>query len=265
MFRLISGYSIAKHLGRKLFFSLNGGGDQARVRVILARITATFPRTFQAYTLFSPCIESTVVPFVYDSVGRRTCCVFADPMRYSSYNSKFLVLDTEYGQNVRYFEENLSEIREMFTFGDEAKERGDNIVNCMKMTDFLLFNASSDFNKTLEAALQIGSEHRINRYLLFGDDKVFMNDLAGNLMKYDNGGDEVIAQISDYDEFDEFYVASRACAAFIITAPTSTFGWWLAFFTSNQEAVYYINDTRPLMSKKATDETFLRSWKAFPP
>ncbi|ETN73682.1 hypothetical protein NECAME_00770 [Necator americanus] len=202
----------------------------------------------------------------------------------------------------------------MFTFGDEAKERGDNIVNCMKIeekkdpelsavlknesrrkireiyygnsknvsgaicihirrTDFLLFNASSDFNKTLEAALQIGSEHidkfirgynkfegilqRINRYLLFGDDKVFMNDLAGNLMKYDSGGGEVIAQISDYDEFDEFYVASRACAAFIITAPTSTFGWWLAFFTSNQEAVYYINDTRPLMSKKATDETFL--------
>ncbi|KHJ79451.1 hypothetical protein OESDEN_20902, partial [Oesophagostomum dentatum] len=57
------------------------------------------------------------------------------------------------------------------------------------------------------------------------------------------------AIVSHFNEFEDFFISSRLCRAFLMSAPTSTFGWWLAFFTRNQDAVYYLNDSRPLMRK----------------
>ncbi|EYB85041.1 hypothetical protein Y032_0305g1940 [Ancylostoma ceylanicum] len=52
MFRVVSGYYIARRLGRKLFFSLRGNNsDEAAVRRTLARIARAFPRTSLTYTV----------------------------------------------------------------------------------------------------------------------------------------------------------------------------------------------------------------------
>ncbi|KHJ95464.1 hypothetical protein OESDEN_04588 [Oesophagostomum dentatum] len=162
MFRLISGYSIAKRLGRKLFFVLRGYGDESRT-----------------------CIESKVVPFAYDSNGRSFCCAYEDPLR--------------------------------------ASEG----VMCahIRRTDFIVFHAATRFSETLDAVIQIAREYT--------------------------------AIVSHFDEFEDFFISSRLCRAFLMSAPTSTFGWWLAFFTRNTDAVYYLNDSRPLMRKMPTKELFL--------
>ncbi|KAK6026413.1 hypothetical protein OSTOST_07642, partial [Ostertagia ostertagi] len=55
----------------------------------------------------------------------------------------------------------------------------------------------------------------------------------------------------------DLYVASRACGAMLITAPTSTFGWWLAFFTPNQNSVFYSNDKRRMADKVPQKSLFL--------
>ncbi|VDO26351.1 unnamed protein product [Haemonchus placei] len=55
----------------------------------------------------------------------------------------------------------------------------------------------------------------------------------------------------------DFYVASQACGAMLITAPTSTFGWWLAFFTPKQNAVFYSNDRRRMADKVPQKDLFL--------
>ncbi|EPB78982.1 hypothetical protein ANCCEY_01937 [Ancylostoma ceylanicum] len=186
-------------------------------------------------------VESTLVPFGYDSTGKRDCCTFTDPLIYSGHPAKFLVLDMEYGQNVRYFEDHLHKLREMFTFNNKLKDRGEKILNRLKIaifrnnvtamcvhirrTDFILFGAESSFQETLDAVLQIATSHE--------------------------------AYASHFNEFEDFFVSSRACAAFLMSAPTSTFGWWLAFFAPNQEAVYYINNGRALMQKKPNRDIFL--------
>ncbi|XGW20520.1 hypothetical protein V3C99_003928 [Haemonchus contortus] len=61
----------------------------------------------------------------------------------------------------------------------------------------------------------------------------------------------------------DFYVASRACGAMLITAPTSTFGWWLAFFTPNQNAVFYSNDRRRMADKVPQKDLFLSTWRPY--
>ncbi|VDL77958.1 unnamed protein product [Nippostrongylus brasiliensis] len=55
---------------------------------------------------------------------------------------------------------------------------------------------------------------------------------------------DAVAKISDNTEFEDFYVASEICSAFLMSSALSTFGWWLAFFTRNQSTVYYANDKR---------------------
>ncbi|EYB85044.1 hypothetical protein Y032_0305g1942 [Ancylostoma ceylanicum] len=219
---------------------------------------------------FQSTVESTLVPFGYDSTGKRDCCTFTDPLIYSGHPAKFLVLDMEYGQNVRYFEDHLHKLREMFTFNNKLKDRGEKILNRLKInnvtamcvhirrTDFILFGAESSFQETLDAVLQIATSHRLEQYIVFGDDQVFIKNLAGNITQYNNGS-HVEAYASHFNEFEDFFVSSRACAAFLMSAPTSTFGWWLAFFAPNQEAVYYINNGRALMQKKPNRDIFL-SW-----
>ncbi|VDO68780.1 unnamed protein product [Heligmosomoides polygyrus] len=56
----------------------------------------------------------------------------------------------------------------------------------------------------------------------------------------------------------DLYISSRMCQSFLITAVTSTFGWWLAFFAPNQEAVYYMPDHRIHGDKVPSKELFLR-------
>ncbi|KAE9412212.1 hypothetical protein Angca_001784, partial [Angiostrongylus cantonensis] len=55
----------------------------------------------------------------------------------------------------------------------------------------------------------------------------------------------------------DFYLASRVCGAFLITAPTTTFGWWLAFFIPDQDAVFYSNDNRSMGDKVISKDLFL--------
>ncbi|RCN29906.1 hypothetical protein ANCCAN_24331 [Ancylostoma caninum] len=43
----------------------------------------------------------------------------------------------------------------------------------------------------------------------------------------------------------------------LITAPTSTFGWWLAFFSPNQNAVFYNNDLKSMDDKSPNKDLFL--------
>ncbi|KAK5984330.1 hypothetical protein GCK32_004600 [Trichostrongylus colubriformis] len=94
----------------------------------------------------------------------------------------------------------------------------------------------------------------LSDYLIFGDDADFMRRMVEELTKSSTGQKGLFS--TNPEEID-FYLASRACGAMLITAPTSTFGWWLAFFTPNQNAVFYSNDKRPMADKVPQKDLFL--------
>ncbi|CAJ0607874.1 unnamed protein product [Cylicocyclus nassatus] len=99
------------------------------------------------------------------------------------------------------------------------------------MGDFVIRRISTDMNITVEAANKIAKKMAV--------------------------------AISKYKDYLDLFLASQLCSSFLITAATSTFGWWLAFFVQNQNAVYYLNDTRRHADKVPSKELFLKSWQLY--
>ncbi|EYB91964.1 hypothetical protein Y032_0200g1707 [Ancylostoma ceylanicum] len=69
--------------------------------------------------------------------------------------------------------------------------------------------------------------------------------------------------ISKFDEYMDLYVSSQLCRSFLISAVTSTFGWWLAFFAYGQNAIYYMPDERIQVDKVPDGELFLKTWQQY--
>ncbi|KAK6728568.1 hypothetical protein RB195_005919 [Necator americanus] len=278
MFRIASGYGIAKRLGRTLYFNTSAKYEQSgKVHKMLEHIQDIFPRSIEAFKLIKSEVIFETVPFADDEQGRETCCKYEDPLRYINNSAKFLELNTALVQNPLYFQDVMPDIREMFNFGECAIEAGMKKVRKMKMrnnyaicvhtrrTDFKRFGAASDLVLTLSATQRIAKENilqNLTEYVIFGDDQDFMGKLAKELRKNGSTNDEIV-HISRHSELEDFFISSQVCKAFLISAPVSTFGWWLAFFAPNQDSVYYMNDTNAhiLFRKRITKELFLRNWK----
>ncbi|KAK6728594.1 hypothetical protein RB195_005937 [Necator americanus] len=77
--------------------------------------------------------EIAKVPFAEDELNRQTCCTYEDPLNYAKHPAKYLILDTPHLQNPRYFEDVMSDIHEMFTFGEKAARIGMKQVKDMGM------------------------------------------------------------------------------------------------------------------------------------
>ncbi|XGW05981.1 hypothetical protein V3C99_016380 [Haemonchus contortus] len=130
----------------------------------------------------------------------------------------------------------------------------------IRRTDFIERNVATDVNLTVTAANTIAKQTNASQILLFGDDQIFMKDLANKIIKRGKWKKDA-AMISNYNEYVDLYLSSQLCRSFLISAPTSTFGWWLAFFISDQNAVYYTADERNQDGKIVTRELFMKSWQ----
>ncbi|ETN73681.1 hypothetical protein NECAME_00769 [Necator americanus] len=206
MFRIASGYGIAKRLGRTLYFNTSAKYEQSgKVHKMLEHIQNIFPRSIEAFKLIKSEVIFETVPFADDEQGRETCCKYEDPLRYINNSAKFLELNTALVQNPLYFQDVMPDIREMFNFGECAIEAGMKKVRKMKMrnnyaicvhtrrTDFKRFGAASDLVLTLSATQRIAKENilqNLTEYVIFGDDQDFMGKLAKELRKNGSTNDE---------------------------------------------------------------------------
>ncbi|EPB79298.1 hypothetical protein ANCCEY_01591 [Ancylostoma ceylanicum] len=105
----------------------------------------------------------------------------------------------------------------------------------VRRTDFHRFGLETEWNGT-----------GLGNYLIFGDDKAFMSSLATELERDTFTGAQPKAFISMFSEVTDFYLSSQLCSALLLSAASSTFGWWLGFFARNQNAVYYYKSGRPV-------------------
>ncbi|EYC14631.1 hypothetical protein Y032_0040g315 [Ancylostoma ceylanicum] len=293
LFRLASGYGVARKLGRRFYFEVH----RKKMFDMLDRITDAFPATAENIVIridpklnaknltfrnsrllveyISNDTAAVVLPFA-DNKGKATCWKYEDPSRYSGHPAKYLLLNTYCAQNARFFEDYLPEIREMLRFSEtltkktQEKLRSGKIcfakTTCLhtRQTDFLAHKRTTNLNETIDAALRISQRHGSEHYMIFGDDQKFMNGLARRLEIAD-GLTKKTVYVSSYNEFEDMHVSSQLCTSFLITNAMSTFGWWLAFFAPNQDAIYYMNDQRPqkAMNGIRPNELFLSTWKRF--
>ncbi|WKX98744.1 hypothetical protein Q1695_013990 [Nippostrongylus brasiliensis] len=286
MYRLLSGYGIARRLNRSLFF-LHDSFDK-RVLGYYCEMGQAFAKLANDSTLMrstslpglekidgcnhvpfniiSNEAEYTIVPLATDHEGVPICYNYEDPSRYADHPAKSLMLNQIFAQNVRYFYDYLPEIRSLLEFSPHLQQRGErileqlgsNITNAMcvhlRQGDYA-FGSPLNSTLTLSAMRLLASRHNLSRYFLFGDDQSYMKGLASELTNLKEGK---IAAYSVYDEFEDFYLASRLCDSFLIARSVSTFGWWLAFFVQNQNAVYYMYGSK---YDRRIPEFFLPEWK----
>uniref|UniRef100_A0A183G640 Alpha-1,6-mannosyl-glycoprotein 6-beta-N-acetylglucosaminyltransferase n=1 Tax=Heligmosomoides polygyrus TaxID=6339 RepID=A0A183G640_HELPZ len=91
--------------------------------------------------------------------------------------------------------------------------------------------------ETCRTLTTIATLPNLTRYFLFGDDQAYLNQLASMLNEFDGSGEKV-AEFSTSSLFEDFYLASRMCSAFLMSSAMSTSGWWMAFFTRDQHSAY---------------------------
>ncbi|KAL6737500.1 hypothetical protein Aduo_011136 [Ancylostoma duodenale] len=266
LFHLISGYGIARTLGRKHYLPYLNETDY--VAQSLKQMTKVFPRLQETYVVAPEEVNETIVPFA-DS-----CCVYDNPFRLSNDNATYLLLDFIYAQNPRYFEKYLPDVRHILQFSSDYRREGDYMIGLLKMThsnsmcihirktDFEERNISTDMISTVEAANTIALQKGLSQFMIFGDDHAFMENMAQAIIKNGNWDKDVVF-VSKFEEYLDLYMSSKLCKAFLISAVTSTFGWWLAFFAPGQDAIYYMPDTRPHADKQPSEELFLKTWKRY--
>ncbi|VDL76456.1 unnamed protein product [Nippostrongylus brasiliensis] len=162
----------------------------------------------------------------------------------------------------------LDDVRQLLRFSSAITKEGDyqlraldvplNSTLCIHIRrgDFVDMKVDTNVNETIRAVNDISGRMGTSRFMIFGDDQEFMRNLSHLIISSQNISEDAVL-ISNFSEAMDLYLSSRLCNSFLITAATSTFGWWLAFFIEDQNAVYYLLDNRTHDDKIPSKELFL--------
>uniref|UniRef100_A0A158PMA4 Astacin domain-containing protein n=1 Tax=Angiostrongylus costaricensis TaxID=334426 RepID=A0A158PMA4_ANGCS len=220
LFHLCSGYAIARKLGRRHYIrSLNAQGFY--IGGHLEKITAIFPELVHTFIVLEARNEYRVAFAQKDGV--MSCCEYEDPTRLRGKTEQFLVLEIRYAQNVRYFEDMVSEIRQILQFSADVQRNGDDILRRMNIgnssnmcahirrSDFVEMNVASDFNASVRDIHEIASDQGLSNVFLFGDDVNFMERLGESLIGMGKREKREV-KYSTNSEGVDLYLASRPSA-----------------------------------------------------
>uniref|UniRef100_A0AC35EZV7 Uncharacterized protein n=1 Tax=Panagrolaimus sp. PS1159 TaxID=55785 RepID=A0AC35EZV7_9BILA len=113
MFRFASLYGIGRHLNRSAFFPAENQCQQNT----MPEIKEMFPNFFNTIKLLTPNPNDTKKSdFALD------CCQYQNPNIIHNVPEKYLILNGNYLQSYKFFNNRKSEIRHFFDFGKNIKK-----------------------------------------------------------------------------------------------------------------------------------------------
>ncbi|ETN87040.1 hypothetical protein NECAME_01197, partial [Necator americanus] len=201
LFHLITGYGIARTLKRTHYLPFKKGVRDHVIKY-LQQFSLIFPRLEQTYVLAEDGINQTQVSFA------GSCCAYDNPLRLSNNTDTYLLLNFIYGQNPRYFEDYLPDIREILQFSVEMRRNGSEVVNVLKRThsnlmcihirrtDFIKRKISTDLSETVNAANNIAKQMNISQFMIFGDDQQFMRNMSFAIVRDGKWADNIMMDSS---------------------------------------------------------------------
>ncbi|CCD68841.1 Galactoside 2-alpha-L-fucosyltransferase [Caenorhabditis elegans] len=202
------------------------------------------------------------------------CCHYQFPSLFSCERSKFLVIDGQYFQSFKYFSAIDSLIRKLLKppideeiilkkmIGRKDELRFKNCVHIRRgdyVNDFDHAETSSYF--TIRAIDYVHTLHPGLVYLISDDPKWVRKQIAEHLDYHD---DVKIMETPINAAIRDLYFSQAHCDSVLITAPSSTFGWWIGYMSKNQSNVYYrdIQETDDMVKYKMVEEDFFPpTWK----
>ncbi|ULU13943.1 hypothetical protein L3Y34_016449 [Caenorhabditis briggsae] len=272
LFELSSLFGIAQQLGRAPKIQRVGGVWDTVVR----EVSQYFP-VFGAKFEISDLEESAAVSV---NLNIRFCCKFEDPRNLNSIDQQHLMLNGVYFQSFKYFNDYQSEIRLSLTPPPESAIRAELLISEEFKSDFLICVHTK--NSKIDASIlskpsdpvftRAATDYLVRKYndtgkritvAVMGNDPLWVQDLfndkIGKSNYFNRFNESIIPEDSpDYtvlltlglSEIDDMAVSRNFCDIFLLTAPTSSFGWWLAYLAKENSEVYYRDP------KEAPDQFF---------
>ncbi|KAF1770347.1 hypothetical protein GCK72_002165 [Caenorhabditis remanei] len=122
-------------------------------------------------------------------------------------------------------------------------------------------HAGTDKTFTIRAIDHLYTLHS-GLVLIFSNDPEWVRNEIVEHLDYQN--DVKIMETSKDNAIKDLYFSQVHCDSVLITAPSSTFGWWIGYLSKNQSSVYYrdIHETEDTVKYQLVEEDFFPpTWK----
>ncbi|CAB3399386.1 unnamed protein product [Caenorhabditis bovis] len=206
----------------------------------------------------------------------KNCCQYYDIAGYRGRSAPLLHLTGQFYQSFKYFEKNKDEILSFVSPRKEFKTlpmaNSSNFISCIHVRrgDFVdHLHQATDLTFTRNAwkkiTQDVGGEGRKYLTVVMGDDQKFEKQIfpyghISNSTKPVPFNNTI--WISGNSPTDDLIYARYNCDSVLITAPSSTFGWWLGYISKGQRVYHMdIQQTKDAVSGQMRVEDFYpASW-----
>ncbi|CAB3402002.1 unnamed protein product [Caenorhabditis bovis] len=203
------------------------------------------------------------------------CCVYGKTHELKNETARHLMIRGIHFQSFKYFDHMRSEIRSIFQPSTPLFQFSEKLLPNEYKNDFIIcphirrgdFETSSYHNPSSAEFTLKATEFLIKKYLkthpkitvmVFGNDHIWSTETFSEISEYNifiSKGMSVAVDIA---------FASSYCDVVLITAPSSTFGWWLGYLAKENAVVYYrdISEAGDKMKAHMIEEDYYPpSWK----
>ncbi|CAJ0564945.1 unnamed protein product, partial [Mesorhabditis spiculigera] len=279
LFGIMSTLGIARRLGRKPIFALRAPYFKQASSNALWDLARNFPGLIPPQSIdVKHTYGKSFWPAGEDDLKLSGCCRFVDPEKSLKNKDRATVrFEGGYLQSYKYFQPYRGELNEkllgtLFTKMSQSlvsqEALGPDVericIHTQRGSFLGNYHQASTFTFVRAAAQEVEGDNSI--ILLFGDDKTWMKQLAQKLDA--DGFDVEVAGKDGVPRVSELFFFRQYCDKVVISASSSTFGWWAAYFSQMKRAhvpVFYnqgfAKDPTYVAQLKAEDY-YLPGWKA---
>ncbi|PIC29169.1 hypothetical protein B9Z55_020846 [Caenorhabditis nigoni] len=212
-------------------------------------------------------VNGSVPDFIQNTTFHTKCCKFENPNVLENINDEYLYLTGTHYQSWKYFPDRRDEFlgylkplrKRLYTL---PQSNNFTYVKCVHIRrgDFPAFKIPvADRIFILNALKFIESKEKVSRQMtatvFFGDDFEFMHGLRA---------DVPYSFVSQNEPVDDIFYAKNNCDLVLITAPRSTFGWWLGYFSKGNKTyhmdILYTDDYGIRTGHTTPSDYFLPHW-----
>ncbi|KAF1759320.1 hypothetical protein GCK72_015785 [Caenorhabditis remanei] len=208
------------------------------------------------------------------SVGK--CCTFDDPKQFISRPEKHLIFDGRYFQSFKYFNHIRLKIRELLKPKDQIFQKAECLLPERHRNDFIICPhirrgdfQTDDFHQPTDPKFtRAATDFLVDYYrkshprvtvAVFGNDVKFVYEVFKDLLDTINLPRKysVVLTPTLAPEIDLAFTR-KFCDVTLITAPSSTFGWWLSYLSKEGSVTYYrnIQETQDKVANEMKEEDF---------
>ncbi|CAI2349271.1 unnamed protein product [Caenorhabditis sp. 36 PRJEB53466] len=275
IFELVSLYGMSKTLHRKPAIFV----EDLKYTRLMNGIQKIFPALLEKFTIF----KTQPPPEAERFLLSEKCCKFDSPDKIDNVTSEYLHLTGHFYQSWRYFdefrEEVLAFVKPAINFSPLPESNDENFITCIhiRRTDFVDGeHHASNISFTTKALEFVRNSEQLKiektkkmLTVIMGDDADYEETMFPKTVRARKG-----AEVKNTTQFfvsvnmpqNDLAYSRYNCDAVLITAPSSTFGWWLGYLSKGQSVYYqdirFTNDVNYRKGELDPDDFFVPRWTA---